>query len=121
MEPGSRWLTFATTLSASLLAAIALVLAGLDLGAAVEATAAESPTPTRWRDAGLAIARGDLPAAAEIFGHMRARPFEAQTIVLAARHGFGAELSTAIEFFRETGGSAYLGEAEALLARSRSA
>jgi class 3 adenylate cyclase/tetratricopeptide (TPR) repeat protein len=100
---------------------VAVVLAGLDRGAEIEATAGESPTPTLWRDAGLAIGRGDLLTAAGIFGKMGARPFEAEAIVLAVADGLAAELPKAIEFFREVGASAYLADAESLLAKSRSA
>ena len=97
---------------------VAVVLAGLDRRAAVAATAEESSAPTRWRDAGLAIGRGDLRAAAEIFGQMGARPFEAETIVLAADDG---HLPKAIEFFGGVGASARHAEAESLLAKTRSA
>jgi class 3 adenylate cyclase/tetratricopeptide (TPR) repeat protein len=100
---------------------VAVVLAGLDRSTEIEATAEESPTPTRWRDAGLAIGRDDLLTAVEIFGRMGARPFEAETIVLAARDGLDADLPRAIEFFHEVGASAYLAEAESLLAKRRSA
>ena len=95
---------------------VAVVLAGLGRTAEIEATAAEATAPTRWRDAGLAIARGDLQTAAEIFGEMGARAYEAETNVLA-----GTDLPKAIDFFREVGASAYLADAESLLARSRSA
>jgi class 3 adenylate cyclase/tetratricopeptide (TPR) repeat protein len=97
---------------------VAVVLAGLDRTEAIEATAEESSAPTRWCDAGLAIGRGDLLNAAEIFGRMGARPFEAEATVLAATKGLGAELPQAIEFFREVGASAYLADAEALLRAS---
>jgi hypothetical protein len=97
---------------------VAVVLAGLDRRDAIEATAEESSAPTRWCDAGLAIGRGDLLDAAEIFGGMGARPFEAEATVLAATKGLGAELPKAIEFFREVGASAYLADAEALLRAS---
>ena len=46
---------------------------------------------------------------------------EAETILLAAKDGLDAELPKAIEFFREVGASAYLADAESLLAKSRSA
>ena len=100
---------------------VAVVLAGLEHRAAIEATAAESSASTPWRDAGLAIGRGDLDAAAGIFGRMGARPFEAETFVLAAASGLDTQLPTAVEFFREVGASAYLADAESLLAKSRSA
>ena len=100
---------------------VAVVLAGLARPNEIEATAEESSAPTVWRDAGLAIGRGDLQAAAEIFGRMGARSFEAETIVLAAEHGLDADLPKAIEFFREVGARAYLAKAESLLVKSRSA
>jgi tetratricopeptide (TPR) repeat protein len=100
---------------------VATVLAGLDRGAAVDAIAAESPTPTLWRDAGLAIGHGDPLTAADIFRRMGARAFEAESRLLAARTGLDGDLTTAIEFFREVGALAYLAEAESLAARSRSA
>jgi class 3 adenylate cyclase/tetratricopeptide (TPR) repeat protein len=100
---------------------VGLVLSDLGRAEAVEALAEDSPAPTPWRDAGLALARGELQAAAEIFGRMGARPFEAETIVLAAKDGLDAELPRAIAFFREVRASTYLAEAESLLAKSRSA
>jgi class 3 adenylate cyclase/tetratricopeptide (TPR) repeat protein len=100
---------------------VAVVLAGLDRRKEIEATAEESSAPTLWRDAGLAIGRGDLQAAAELFGRMGARSFEAETIVLAAQDGLRADLPKAIEFFREVGAPAYLAEAQSLLVKSRSA
>ncbi|MFL5930286.1 MAG: ATP-binding protein [Gaiellaceae bacterium] len=102
-------------------AEVAVVLAGLDRRKEIEATAEESSASTPWLHAGLAIGRGDPQAAAEIFGRMGARAFEAEAIVLAAEDGLGADLPKAIEFFREVGARAYLGEAESLLVKTRSA
>jgi class 3 adenylate cyclase/tetratricopeptide (TPR) repeat protein len=79
------------------------------------------PTPTPWRDAGLALGRGEPLAAAAILGELGARPLEAETRLLAAKDGLDADLPSAIAFFREVGAAAYLSEAEALLATSRSA
>jgi class 3 adenylate cyclase/tetratricopeptide (TPR) repeat protein len=87
----------------------------------LEAIAATAPTPTPWLDAGLALGRGDPAAAAEIFAQMGARPFEAEARLLAARMGIDARLDDAIAFFRRVGATAYLAEAERLLATSRSA
>jgi len=100
---------------------VAVVLTGLDRRTELEATAEESKRPTLWRDAGLAIGRGDLQSAVEIFARMGARPFEAETIMLAAGSDLGADFEKAIEFFREVGAAAYLAEAESLLASRRSA
>jgi hypothetical protein len=52
---------------------------------------------------------------------MGARAFEADALLVAAKEGLAADLSAAIEFFREAGASAYLDEAESLTAKSRSA
>jgi class 3 adenylate cyclase/tetratricopeptide (TPR) repeat protein len=87
----------------------------------LELIAATAPTPTPWLDAGLALGRGDPAAAAEIFAEMGALPFEAEARLLAARMGIDARLDDAIAFFRRVGATAYLAEAERLLATSRSA
>jgi hypothetical protein len=100
---------------------IAVVLSGLDHPAELETVAESVSTPTPWRDAGLALGRGDTLAAAEIFRRIRARPLEAEALVLAAKTGLDADLGAAIEFFEEVGASADLAEAESLLARTRSA
>ncbi len=100
---------------------IALVLSGLDRTSELEAVAESVPTPTPWRNAGLALGRDDLLGAAAIFRRMGARPLEAEALVLAVKTGFDADLGAAIEFFQEVGASADLAEAESLLARSRSA
>jgi hypothetical protein len=100
---------------------VATVLAALGRQAELEALVGFTPTPTRWRDAGIALGRGDSLAAAEIFRSMGARPYEAEARLLAAREGLDADLELAVGFFREVGASAYLAEAESLLAKSRSA
>jgi hypothetical protein len=61
------------------------------------------------------------PVAAAIFAELGARPLEAEAHLLAAKKGFDADLPAAIGFFREVGASAYLDEAEGLLAKTRSA
>jgi class 3 adenylate cyclase/tetratricopeptide (TPR) repeat protein len=100
---------------------VAVAFAGLKRASDLEAVAASVTTPTPWRDAGLGFGRGDPLAAAEIFGELGARPFEAEALLLAAKEGLDADLSAAIGFFREVGAAAYLAEAESLLASSRSA
>jgi class 3 adenylate cyclase len=100
---------------------IAVVLTGLDRLSELEAVAKSVPTPTPWRDAGLALGRGDPLRAAALFRRIGARPLEAETLVLAAKNGLDADLGAAIEFFQEVGASADLAEAESLLARTRSA
>jgi class 3 adenylate cyclase/tetratricopeptide (TPR) repeat protein len=100
---------------------VAVALAGLGWTSELETVAESTPRPTPWRDAGLAIGRGDPLTAAAIFGQMGARPFEAEAHLLAAKAGIDADLPAAIEFLRSVGATAYLSEAEALLAKSRSA
>jgi hypothetical protein len=100
-------------------ASIALVALGR--AGDVDAIAETAPTPTPWRDAGLALAHGEPAAAAEIFAEMGALPYEAEARLLAARAGTDARLDEAIAFFRRVGATAHLGEAEALVARTRSA
>ena len=87
----------------------------------VEAIADTAPAPTPWRDAGLALGHGDPAAAAEIFAEMGALSYEAEARLLAARAGDDAGLDDAIAFFRRVGATAFLREAEALGARTRSA
>jgi hypothetical protein len=99
----------------------AVPLAGLGRLQELEAVAESAPTPTPWRESGLAIGRGDPLAAAAIFHGMAARAFEAEAQVLAAKDGLTDDLSAAIEFFREARAAAYLDEAESLTAKSRSA
>jgi class 3 adenylate cyclase len=100
---------------------VAVVLAGLNRSSELEDVAESVPTPTPWRDAGLALGRSDPVAAAEIFRRIGARPLEAEALVLAAKAGLDVDLGPAIEFFQEVGASAELAEAESLLARTRSA
>jgi class 3 adenylate cyclase/tetratricopeptide (TPR) repeat protein len=99
----------------------ALAFAGMGRSTDVQAIADTVPTPTPWLDAGLALGQADPAAAAEIFAEMRALPFEAEARLLAAKNGLDADLPAAIEFFRKVEASAYLAEAEELLATTRSA
>ncbi len=99
----------------------ALAFAELGRGAEIQAIAETVPTPTPWLDGGLALAREDPAAAAEIFAEMGALPYEAEARLLAARAGVDAGLDGAIAFFRRVGATAYLAEAETLVATTRSA
>ena len=94
---------------------VAVALADLGLTAELEAFAETVPTATPWREGGLALGRGDAPAAAAIFGQMGARPLEAEAHLLAAKDGLPADLPAATEFFREVGAARWLREAEPLL------
>jgi hypothetical protein len=100
---------------------VAVALAGLDRRSELDVVTASVPTTTPWRDGGLALGRGEQLAAAAIFAEMGARPFEAEARLLAAKEGLDADLPAAIEFFRGVGASAYVDEAESLIAKSRSA
>src|SRR5262245_2773716 len=97
------------------------VLQAFGRRAELDRLAASTPVPTRWRDAGLALGRGEPMEAAGIFGEIGARPQEAEAHLLAAREGLEIDLSGAVEFFRDVGASAYLAEAESLGAKSRTA
>jgi class 3 adenylate cyclase len=99
----------------------AVALAGLGRLQELEAVAESVPTPTPWRESGVAAGREDPLAAAAILNGMAARVFEAEAQLLAAKKGLTEDLSAAIDFFREAGASAYLDEAESLTAKSRSA
>jgi hypothetical protein len=79
------------------------------------------PTPTPWLDAGLALGHGSPADAAEIFGEMGALPYEAEARLLAARADVDAGLDDAIAFFRRVRATAFLREAEAWVAKSRTA
>jgi class 3 adenylate cyclase len=100
---------------------IAAVLTSLGRRSDLEAVAESTLVPTLWRDAGLALGRGDPVVAAEILERMGARSFEAEVRLVAARSGHDADLPKAIAFFREVGATAYLAEGESLIADSRSA
>jgi hypothetical protein len=99
----------------------AIVLGEVGMTRELQTVAATVPAPTPWREAGLALGRGDVLVAADILGEMGAAPFEAEVRLLAAREGVDADLPVAIEFFRQVGATAYLAEAEDLVAKSRSA
>ncbi len=77
--------------------------------------------PTPWLNAGIALARGDYGGAAATFASIGAVASEAEARLLGARAGLYVDLAGAIEFFRTVDASAYLREAESLLATSRSA
>jgi hypothetical protein len=76
---------------------------------------------TPWLDAGLALGHGDPSGAAEILGAVGALPWAAEARLLAAQAGAAAELDEAIAFFRQVRAAAFLREAEALIAETRSA
>jgi hypothetical protein len=77
-----------------------------------------------WRDALAALAADDFAAAAEHLGGIGLRPSEAyarlraaEQLIAAGRRSDGeAQLARARAFYREVGATAYLREADALLA-----
>lgn len=84
----------------------------------------EGRTMTPWSEAAAAIAAGDLVGAAEVLERTGARALVAaarlRAAQICARDGRRAEaaeqLAAALGFYREVGASAYVREAEALLA-----
>jgi hypothetical protein len=106
------------------IATVALV--ATELGPAPDWLAPREPVQTPWRAAAAAAARGDFAEAAEIYASMGARPDEADARLYAARtlaaqgqRSLADEhLRRALAFYREVGATAYLREAESLLAAS---
>lgn len=98
----------------------------LELGREEELLAADEPLGVRtpWRDAALAVARGDLVAAADRLEALGAATFEAYPRL----RGAGAlssggrpadaqkQLAKALAFYRSVGATAFIREGEALLA-----
>ena len=86
------------------------------------ATAVE--IPTRWLEAGIAYAKGDLERSADICAEIGVLPNEAYTRLRAAEKLFAegqveraeAQLSKALEFYRSVGATAYITEGERLRA-----
>jgi predicted ATPase/class 3 adenylate cyclase len=82
----------------------------------------EGPT-TPWRDAALAVEKGDLDGAAGILERTGARTLEAAVRLQLARAAAAEgrrddaarQLAAALAFYREVGASAYAAEVEALL------
>jgi tetratricopeptide (TPR) repeat protein len=74
---------------------------------------------TRWVEAAEATARGDYAGAAGIYAEAGNDAAQAYAGLRAAQAGQpGARLEQAIAFFRKAGATAYLAEAEALVAAS---
>ena len=103
-------------------AAIVLPLVGREAQFLAGAKLTDEPSP--WRRAAVAYVSGDPLAAAEIYGEMGARPYEAYARLRAAeslvregrRAEADAELERALAFWRTAGATAYVREGEALLA-----
>jgi class 3 adenylate cyclase/tetratricopeptide (TPR) repeat protein len=100
------------------------------LGVAAEVIEVASSAPDGpWRDATLAMARGDLEQAAQFFERARIFVFEAEVRFVAAEWLFEggattdglAELEKALAFFRSVDATFFLDRGEALLREARSA
>ena len=103
---------------------LAFALLELDREAELIAEEDELSAQTPWRDAAMAIARGDLVGAADILQASGAAALEAHARLRAAgrltaegRHAEAEEqLQRALAFYRSVGATRYVREGEALLA-----
>jgi hypothetical protein len=93
------------------LAPLGAVLHDLGRGDELVSAAAEMTVRTPWLEAGVAAASGDFTAAADAFERIGADPEAAY-----ARLRAGEEVERALDYFRSVGATAYIREAEALLA-----
>jgi class 3 adenylate cyclase len=80
--------------------------------------ASEKLPPTRWREAGRAVASGEFVAAAEAYAAIGARFMEAWARLLAAERGDLAQLELARAFFTAAGAKPFLARCDAVLAAS---
>jgi thioredoxin-like negative regulator of GroEL len=103
---------------------VELAVALAKLGRGPELVDATGATPsTRWLEAALAYASGDLSNAAEICAAIGALPEEAYARLAAAdvalaegrRDDAERELTSALDFYRRVGASAFHRDAKALL------
>jgi hypothetical protein len=105
---------------------LAVVLQALGRGAELVELLAPMAAPTPWLRAAAAVAKGDFVQAAELYAEIGSRPDEAFARLRAAQQLVAGEqqieaskqLQQALAFYREVRASAYLREAEALLAAS---
>jgi hypothetical protein len=103
---------------------LAFALLELDREAELIAEEDELSAQTPWRDAAMAIARGDLVGAADILQASGAAALEAHARLRAAsrltaegRHAEAEkQLQKALAFYRSVGATRYVREAESLLA-----
>jgi class 3 adenylate cyclase/tetratricopeptide (TPR) repeat protein len=105
---------------------LAIVLQALGRGAQLVELAATVATPTPWLEAATDIAAGKFEQAADRYAEIGSRPDEAYARLRAAellfdagrRADANAQLNSALAFYRKVRASAYLREAETLLAAS---
>jgi tetratricopeptide (TPR) repeat protein len=105
---------------------LAVVLKALGRGAELLEIVATVGAPTPWLQAAAAIATGDYERAAELYAEIGSLPDEALTRLRAAEQLLAAgrqaegtvQLQQALAFYRQVQASAYVRQAEALLAAS---
>jgi tetratricopeptide (TPR) repeat protein len=105
---------------------LAIVLQALGRGPELVKLAARVATPTPWLRAATAVATSEFAKASDLYAEIGSRPDEAYTRLRAAQRLAAGEreiqasmqLERALVFYREVRASAYLREAEALLAAS---
>jgi AAA ATPase domain len=105
---------------------LAIVLQALKRGADLINFAAQVTTPTPWLEAATAVAMGEFKRAADLYAEIGSLPDEAFARLRAAEHllatGQRAEGNTQLQraaaFYRKARATAYVREAEALLAAS---
>ncbi len=105
---------------------LAIVLLALGRGAELTRLVATVPDPAPWLEAATAMAAGQFEQAAELYVRIGSRPDEAYARLRAAKQRLATgrqtegstQLQRAAAFYREVRASAYLQEAQALLAAS---
>jgi DNA-binding SARP family transcriptional activator/class 3 adenylate cyclase/energy-coupling factor transporter ATP-binding protein EcfA2 len=103
---------------------LAIVLQALGRGPELVKLAARTTTPTPWLRAATAAATAEFAQAANLYGEIGSRPDQAYASLRAAQQLVAGkqeieaskQLERALVFYREVRASAYLREAEALLA-----
>jgi len=103
---------------------LAFTLHALGRSQSLREAASGAPTASRWLEAASAVASGELSRAADLYAAIGSLPDEAfarlgaaQGLVDAGSRGQAEpQLARALELFQRIGASAYLREAEALLA-----
>jgi tetratricopeptide (TPR) repeat protein len=110
------------------LAEAAYAATALDLKAEFLASSRKARLPTPWLDAATAILDADHRRAADVLGDIGSLPDQATAHLQAARQLIQeyradgeAQLQKALAFWQRVGATAYIREAEALLARAESA
>jgi class 3 adenylate cyclase/tetratricopeptide (TPR) repeat protein len=95
---------------------LACALVKLGRGRELELWATKAPLGSRWLDAAVAYAAGDLGRAADLYAEIGSRPDEAYARLQAGLDGERDQLERALPFFREAGAVRYTARAEQALA-----